>query len=108
MFSMPRPENEDRRLREFAVSGPDNYRLASVRHDPVARVTTYVWARDDGPSGAELDPLEEEAAVPMASLDCTAISGASARTLVSRQLPVVSGKRAVRLARRQTSIRLCR
>ena len=80
MFSMPRPENEDQRRREFAVSGPDNYRLVSVRHDPVARVTSYVWARDDGASGAELDPLGEEVDVPLASLDCTAISGASART----------------------------
>jgi hypothetical protein len=92
MFSMPRPENEDRRLREFAGSGPDNYRLVSVWHDPVARVTTYTWARDDGPSGAEIDPLDEEVDVPLASLDCTAISGASARTLVSCQLPVASGQ----------------
>ena len=48
-FSWPRPENEDRRPRELAVCGSDGYRLVSVQHDPVARVTTYVWAIDDGP-----------------------------------------------------------
>ena len=71
MFSMPRPGNEDRRLREFAVSGHDGIRLVSVRYDPRARVTTYVWAWDDGPPGAELDPLDEEVGVPIASLDCS-------------------------------------
>ena len=34
MFSMPRPGNEGRRLREFAVSGHDGIRLVSVRYDP--------------------------------------------------------------------------
>ena len=80
MFSVPRPEDEDRRLRELAVSGRDDFRLVSVRHDQVARVTRYVWAIDDGPSGAELDPLDEEVDVPVASLDCTAMQGASPRT----------------------------
>ena len=34
-------------------------------------MTTYVWAWDDGPPGAELDPLDEEVGVPIASLDCS-------------------------------------
>ena len=43
-------------------------------------VTTYVWAWDDGPPGAELDPVDEEAGVPLASLDCTATQESFART----------------------------
>ena len=74
MFSSPLPENEDRRPRELAVSGSEGYRLVSVQHDPVAHVTTYVWAIDDGPRGAEIDPLDEEADVPEATLECTAMS----------------------------------
>ena len=70
MFSMPRPGNEGRRLREFAVSGHDGIRLVSVRYDH-RRGDTYVWAWDDGPPGAELDPLDEEVGVPIASLDCS-------------------------------------
>ena len=68
MFSEPRPENDDRRYRELAVSGHDGIRLVSVRHDPLERVTTYVFAFDDGPPGAELDCLDEENDVPFGSL----------------------------------------
>ena len=73
MFSLPRPENDDRRYRELAVSGRENVRLVSWRYDRVARVTTYVWAIDDGPPGAEVDCQDEEVHVPIASLDCTAM-----------------------------------
>ena len=73
MFSVPGPENDDRRDRELAVSAHDGIRLVSVRHDPLARVTTYVWAIDDGPPGAEVDCQDEEVHVPIASLDCTAM-----------------------------------
>ena len=52
------------------MSGHDGIRLVSVRYDP-GTVTTYVWAWDDGPPGAELDPLDEEVGVPIASLDCS-------------------------------------
>ena len=51
MFSVPRSENDDRRYRELAVSGHDGIRLVSVEHDPLDRVTTYVFAFDDGPPG---------------------------------------------------------
>ena len=37
MFSLPRPENDDRRYRELAVSGRENVRLVSCRYDHVAR-----------------------------------------------------------------------
>ncbi len=40
---------------------------------PWCRVTTYVWAIDDGPPGAEVDRQDEEVHVPIASLDCTAM-----------------------------------
>ena len=73
MFSLPRPENDDRRYRELANSGRENVRLVSWRYDRVARVTTYVWAIDDGPPGAEVDCQDEEVHVPIASLDCTAM-----------------------------------
>ena len=73
MFSVPRPENDDRRYRELAVSGHDGIRLVSVEHDPLDRVTTYVFAFDDGPPGAELDCLDEENDVPFGSLDCTSL-----------------------------------
>jgi hypothetical protein len=73
MCSISGPENEDRRARELATSDRDGFRLVSVRHGPVARVTTYVWAIDDGSPGAELDRLDEGVDVPIASLDCTAI-----------------------------------
>ena len=73
MFSVPRPENDDRRDRELAVSGHDGIRLVSERHDPVEHVTTYVWAFDNGPPGAELDCLDEENDVPFGSLSCTAL-----------------------------------
>ncbi len=73
MFSVPRPENDDHRYRELAVSGHDGIRLVSVRHDPLDRVTAYVFAFDDGPPGAELDCLDEENDVPFGSLDCTAL-----------------------------------
>ena len=42
MFSVPGPENDDRRDRELAVSGRENVRLVSCRYDHVAGVTTYV------------------------------------------------------------------
>ena len=71
MFSEPRFENDDRRDRMLAVSGHDGIRLVSVRYDPRARVTTYVYAIDDGPPGAELDRQDEEIDVPIASLDCS-------------------------------------
>ncbi len=73
MFSVPRSENDDRRYRELAVSGHDGIRLVSVRHDPLERVTTYVFAFDDGSPGAELDCLDVENGVPFGSLDCTAL-----------------------------------
>ena len=74
MFSVPGPENDDRRDRELAVSGHDGIRLVSVPARSLgARVTTYVWAIDDGPPGAEVDRQDEEVHVPIASLDCTAM-----------------------------------
>ena len=73
MFSMPRPGNEGRRLQEFAVSGPMASGSSACDSVPGAQLAR-MFGLGRWPPGAELDPLDEEVGVLIASLDCSSSS----------------------------------